>query len=324
MKYAYPERRSEAMKKAGVYPKVTAMYVMRVIATNPNGDPAGGNLPRRLGDKGLITPMSQKRKIRDMITGEHGAFLQAVSDLGLKREQWDIAIRKYPDAAMSEDINSKLAATLHGAAESTHADARLFGIMLAPENKGKKEKVEKKGEKIDRFIRTGVVVIGNGISVAPVVIQSEQITRVLGMSVSDESEEQKEGGMGQMPFVQFGLYCFPVFVNSTKSFWTASKTTPVDIEVFRRLLPHTGDMRSASRHNSDIVSFYWYEHQNLSGDYPDWMLQDAFKPKLKEGMDGSDMSHYDFFDPTGAEAKRLFGSNVKFIHEFVVENTQNA
>ena len=48
--------------------RATGLLVIEVVNSNPNGDPDNESEPRtRVGDRGEISPVSFKRKLRDLV-----------------------------------------------------------------------------------------------------------------------------------------------------------------------------------------------------------------------------------------------------------------
>lgn len=54
-------------------PRATGLIIVEVRNSNPNGDPERDGAPRkRRGDIGEISPVSVKRKIRDLVGSKQG------------------------------------------------------------------------------------------------------------------------------------------------------------------------------------------------------------------------------------------------------------
>ena len=73
---------------SGTFNRGTGLIVIEVRASNPNGDPDAEGEPRTTGAdrRGLISPVSFKRKLRDLVADAEGPAFQAASTaLGLDR-----------------------------------------------------------------------------------------------------------------------------------------------------------------------------------------------------------------------------------------------
>ena len=306
--------------------RVTGLVVMEIYATNPNGDPNADGVPRIMPDlRGLISNGSFKRKYRDLIADGHPAATAFLEDMGLKVGDNLIAMKKMEE---TNDQVGKQAAMLNQARKDghfSHHDVRLFGGFFAPakqvKTKGKngnadaeKPKTEKPTQ--DPFNQKGPLVVGNGVSIAPIEIVNMGITRSIGMSMNERTGEDKAGGMGNVSFVQFGIYAFPLYFSPTNALVKQSMMTANDLELFRRLVPYVGDNRSNSRTSADVSHVYWYEHELAYGDIADQQILDAFTPKLIEGRDGQKKEDYVFFDPSSDEAKKVFSKNIEFAMDF--------
>src|SRR2546427_12435193 len=66
-------------------PRITGLLVLEVRKSNPNGDPERESSPRQRPDgKGEISPVSVKRKLRDLVFEKQGIVWQhARQDLGI-------------------------------------------------------------------------------------------------------------------------------------------------------------------------------------------------------------------------------------------------
>ena len=61
--------------------RATGLLILEVVNSNPNGDPDRENDPRqRPNGLGEISPVSVKRKIRDLIEDHDGVFFQSLPE----------------------------------------------------------------------------------------------------------------------------------------------------------------------------------------------------------------------------------------------------
>ena len=134
----------------------TGLLVIEVRNSNPNGDPDRESDPRqRQDDIGEISPVSFKRKLRDLVDNKEGPVWNEISkqfDPTLEQQDFDILESRGRDRKkIKKEIES-------GEFETKYWDARLFGNTFLEEGGS-------------NSIRTGVVQFGLGISVAPINIE---------------------------------------------------------------------------------------------------------------------------------------------------------
>lgn len=244
----------------------TGLIIINVVNSNPNGDPDGESEPRTFeGDgRGLISPVSFKRKLRDMMenTAGHvrGAALAAVGSAAPGRSFSILESRGRDRKAISAMPLDEFRAA--------YWDGRVFGnTFVEAKDKG-------------RFITTGVVQVGPGVSVAPAEIVRLTLTNKAGV------EDDKDRGMAPLAFrvVRHGLYVMPFFVNPSAA--AKSGCDARDIELLKFLIPHAyAHTASSIRPQVEIVHAWYAEHKNPLGSCPDPLILAALKPKRKPGFD---------------------------------------
>lgn len=227
------------------------LLFIRVLNANPNGDPLKGNLPRTTNDGyGMITPVCIKRKVRNRM-----------QDLG-----YPIFVQSEDRATDDFSSLSQRAADQMGGIKDREVyantaceqwmDVRTFGQVFAfSDNKG-----------VSVGVR-GPVSISYALSVAPVTVESAQITK----SVNGDNKG-KEGmssdRMGMMHFVPFGVYVVKGSINVLQ----AEKTgfTEEDAEVVKECLRtlFVNDASSARPAGSMVVEkLFWFDHNCRDGQY---------------------------------------------------------
>ena len=254
--------------------RVTGLLIIEAVNSNPNGNPDQESDPRvRDNNIGEISPVSFKRKLRDLLEDREGPVFANVTQGFLPNDLgFDFCIletrgrdRKEIQKEMSDDIKEfKQDVFLKSTFVKKYWDARLFGNTFLEEggNKG--------------YIKTGVLQLGMGLSLAPVEIQRHTNTNKAGV------QEGKNQGMAPLAYrvVQHGVYAMPFFVNPT----FASKTgcQAFDLEVFNRLVRYAYDhTRSAIRPDVRIRHAWYMDHKSPLGSCPDYLLIDAMTPKRK-------------------------------------------
>ena len=176
--------------------RATGLLVIEVINSNPNGDPDRESDPRiRPDERGEISPVSFKRKVRDLVVDKDGPVWQAVSaqfDRPLDPSQFAILESR---GRKREEIIAEIG---NNTFLSKYWDARVFGNTFLE-------------DKLSNHLRTGVVQFGLGISVAPVRVERLTTTNKSGV------QEGKDRGMAPLGYrvVEHGVYTMPFFVNAT-------------------------------------------------------------------------------------------------------------
>src|SRR5436190_6249672 len=79
--------------------RATGLLIIEVINSNPNGDPDRESDPRQRPDgRGEISPVSFKRKLRDLVEEKNGPVWGWLShDMKLKEEEFGILERRGRD-----------------------------------------------------------------------------------------------------------------------------------------------------------------------------------------------------------------------------------
>lgn len=281
--------------------RATGLLVIEVINSNPNGDPDRESDPRqRPNGCGEISPVSFKRKLRDLLDDHDAPFFKGLPEkFSLHPENYYILEHRGRDRkSITAEMGKDPANFIESEFVRKYWDARVFGnTFLEEKNKnideaiddsptGKKEKINKK-----EFIKTGVVQFGMGVSIAPVYILRQTNTNKAGV------QEGKNAGLAPLAYriVEHGVYCMPFFVNP--NYAHKSGCTVDDIELFRLLIPYAYEMnRSAIRPDVRLRHAWYIEHKNMLGSCPEHLLFEALTPeKLGNAKDPS-TSWADYLD----------------------------
>lgn len=250
--------------------RATGLLIIEAVNSNPNGDPDRESDPRRRPNGlGEISPVSFKRKLRDLVEDYDGpVFKEVCTKLGLNKEEFKILesrgrVRKDITKEMSEDIKSfKQEKFLESKFVKKYWDGRLFGNTF----------LEEGGDK--GYIKTGVAQFTMGLSISPILIQRHTNTNKAGV------QEGKNQGMAPLAYrvVEHGVYYMPFYINPSNAH--KSGCTKKDIDLLKALIPFTYDhTRSAIRPDVRIRHAWYMEHQNSLGSCADWKLIDALTPK---------------------------------------------
>ena len=256
--------------------RATGLLIIEVINSNPNGDPDRESDPRQRPDgKGEISPVSFKRKVRDLIENQDGDVWKEISKaMSLDPKRFVILESRGRDR---KAINVELE---NGTFRDKYWDGRIFGNTFLEEGGSDK-------------IKTGVVQFGLGLSVAPIDISRHTNTSKSGV------QEGKDRGMAPMGyrFVPHGVYWMPFFVNPSAA--QKSGCTKQDIDLLLKIIPfaypHT---RSHARPMVEVRHAWFIEHKNVLGSCSDFALIAALTPKKKQDADQPSKSWEDYDIPT--------------------------
>ena len=276
--------------------RATGLLIIEAVNSNPNGDPDRESDPRtRPNGLGEISPVSFKRKLRDLI-GEHDApfFQNLPLQYRSDPDHYLILESRGRDRKTIKDEMSKNIQTfdqeefLASPFVKKYWDARVFGNTFLEEggNKG--------------YLKTGVVQMGLGLSVSPVNVVRHTNTNKAGV------QEGKNSGMAPMAYrvVEHGVYCMPFFVNP--NYAGKSGCTAEDIELLKLAIPYAYDLnRSAIRPDVRIRHAWYITHKNPLGSCPDYLLLEALTPERIGDPDDPSTKWSDYEDKTGLPKELL-------------------
>lgn len=253
----------------------TGLLVIEVINSNPNGDPDRESDPRQRGDgRGEISPVSFKRKLRDLIDNKEGPVWSHVrSKFGLSDDEYHILESR---GRVRKDIEREL---VEGTFTSKYWDGRVFGNTFLEEG-------------ASTFIRTGAVQFGLAVSIAPVEIRRITTTNKAGV------QEGKDRGMAPLGYrvVEHGVYCMPFFVNPTAA--VKSGCTRQDIDVMLASIPYAYTHTASYIRSFVEIRKAWYmEHMSPLGSCSDFALIDALAPKKIGNAEEPSVSWQDYEVP---------------------------
>ncbi len=242
--------------------RATGLLVIEVISSNPNGDPDRESDPRQRPDeRGEISPVSFKRKLRDLIENKDGPVWREVAqrfDPHLSGKNFCILESRGRDRKLIEEELK------NGTFVKKYWDGRIFGNTFLEEGSS-------------TSIKTGVAQFALGVSIAPISVQRMTNTNKAGV------QEGKDRGMAPLGYrvVQHGVYCMPCFINPTAA--TKSGCTQQDIDVLLRTMPY------AYAHTASYVRPFvgirhaWYvEHMSALGSCSDFELVAALTPSKRQ------------------------------------------
>jgi Cas7 group CRISPR-associated protein Csh2 len=259
-------------------PRITGLLILEVRKSNPNGDPERESSPRQRPDgKGEISPVSVKRKLRDLVLEKEGIVWQELkTNLGITNDDgFQILENRGRDRVSieTEIMNDQFI--------GKYWDARLFGNTFledADKLKGRhKGASDEKLAKVKDNLRAGVAHFGVGVSLAPIDIEFSTWTSKSGV------ETGKDRGMAPMAFrvVKHGLYAVPFFVNPNLAHKTGCTKQDVDLMLHLLKQIYTGT-RSVVRSMVEVVHAHTLTHKSRAGSVSDFAFLDVLAPKKLE------------------------------------------
>lgn len=288
---------------SNIIKRATGLLVIEVVNSNPNGDPDRESDPRQRPDScGEISPVSFKRKLRDLLDDHDAPFFKALPEkYSLKPENYFILEHRGRERkAITAEMGKDPSKFTESEFVRKYWDARVFGNTFlekkdADNDESGNDDAKEKKEKINKkeFIKTGVVQFGMGISIAPVDITRQTNTSKAGV------QEGKNAGMAPLAYrvVKHGVYCMPFFVNP--NFAHKSGCTADDIELLKLLIPYAYEMnRSAIRPDVRLRHAWYIEHKNLLGSCPEYLLLEALTPEKLGSKEDFSTAWSDYQDKT--------------------------
>ncbi len=270
---------TENTKNEGLV-RAAGLLVLEIKNSNPNGDPDRESDPRRRHDKrGEISPVSFKRKVRDLIENKDGPVWGGISknfQPSLNPEGFYIL------ESRGRDRNKIKKELENGGSEfkMKYWDGRVFGNTFLEEGSSD-------------TIKTGVAQFALGVSIAPVEIERMTNTNKAGV------QEGKDRGMAPLAYriVQHGVYCMPFFINPTAA--VKSGCTKQDIDLLLKIIPYAyPHTASYIRPFVDIRHAWYIEHKSALGSCSDFLLIDALTPRKKDEPEKPSSSWDDYEVPT--------------------------
>lgn len=267
-------------------PRATGLLVIVVENSNPNGDPDQENDPRRRShdNRGMITGVSFKRKLRDLVLRKEELVWQKVAtelSIAPLDGHWSydgyrfdiLEDRELKGSEITSLINEGEEGGNFAAFQKRYWDGRVFGNTFLPE--------ETKGN----HIRSGVAHFGLAISVSPVRVHRLTKTKMAPPGGRSEGEEGPTRGMAPLAHrvVEHGVYCMPFFINPTGTKGKrGTGCTALDITLLIKLIryayPHT---KSDIRPLVEVRHAWYAEHEDDLGSFSEFDFIEKLSPKRK-------------------------------------------
>jgi CRISPR-associated protein Csd2 len=271
--------------------RATGLLVIAVENVNPNGDPDRESDPRQRSHdrRGYISGVSFKRKLRDLVELKEGPVWQHMKKkLTLNDDLFCILESRERGFSEVKDAGEAWRKVLQlidrgdngSAVVNKYWDARVFGATFLEKGEDAPQTGGGVGSKDRKHIRTGVAQFGIAVSVAPVQIHRDTITK------KASAQESKDRGMAPLAcrYVEHGVYCMPFFVNPTAAI--QSGCTAKDIALLLNLIkPAYANTRSVTRSHGIIEILHaWYaEHVDDLGSFSEFEFIERLMPRRKGG-----------------------------------------
>ena len=258
--------------------KVDFAVIFTARNANPNGDPLNGNRPRENYDGfGEVSDVAIKRKIRNRLQ-DMGELIFVQSDD--RADDNYVSLRERADSVeeLKKAARAKDPRKYAEVACAQWTDVRTFGQVFAF-----------KGDTLSVGVR-GPVSIHPAFSVAPVEVESLQITKSVN---SETADKRASDSMGQKHRVNFGLYVFYGSINcqlAEKTGFSEEDAGKIH-EALKTLFDN--DASSARPEGSmEVCRVLWWQHNSASGQYPSAKVHRSLKvaPNTEMPMQYEDFS----------------------------------
>jgi CRISPR-associated protein Csd2 len=249
---------------------------------------------RELDGLGMISPVSFKRKFRDLVEEKSEVYKGAQEKLKLgvdSKNEFEVLERRGRD-------RKEVVALDREEFKKKYWDARIFGNTFL-ESLSADDKKKKEDGGYEHLINTGALQIGVGMSIAPIDVVRMTNTNKSGV------QADKDRGMAPLAFrvVQHGIYCIPIYVNPSIALKTGA--TKEDLDLFKFILPfvyqHTA---SAIRPQISILHAWFAEHKNTLGSCPEHLFINALTPQVKADV-SKPLSMTDYIIPNRDALSKL-------------------
>jgi Cas7 group CRISPR-associated protein Csh2 len=262
-------------------PRATGLLVIAVENSNPNGDPDQESDPRRRShdNRGMITGVSFKRKLRDLVLRKDEVVWPKVAPAlgiiekdGLWRKdgiEFDILERRDIKRPEVNELLSKQFDKF----KAKFWDARVFGNTFLEEGG------------LDT-VRSGVAHFVLAVSVSPVRVHRLTKTKMAPAQSGRDGEQGPTRGMAPLAHrvVEHGVYTMPFFINPTGAQGKrGTGCTPLDIALLLKLIryayPHT---KSDIRPLVEVRHAWYAEHDDDLGSFSEFEFIEKLTPRRKD------------------------------------------
>lgn len=282
-------------------PRMTGVLIIEVNESNPNGDPDRESDPRSLPDRrGVISAVSFKRKLRDLIHEKDGIIWQTVAntfDPELDPDRYRILetrslVRREVTALLKGNKTENRRDGNYAEFHNRFWDARVFGnTFLESSEDEEKSADDQQKANLRNSVRNGVAQFVNAHSVCPIEIKRDTNTKKSG------AQEGKDRGMAPLADrrVMHGVYVMPFFVNPALAHRTHCNA--IDIELLLRIIqPAYPATASRARPFVEARHAFVIEHKSPLGSCSDFDVVKHFTPFRTDGRPDEPSTSWEQYD----------------------------
>lgn len=257
--------------KQSEIPRATGLLIIAVENSNPNGDPDQESDPRRRShdNRGMISGVSFKRKVRDLILRKDGLIWQKLAKKLHITHDGDVWSKDgyYFDILEDRELKGNDVSSLIDDEQKKKGfiefkrkfwDGRVFGNTFLQEGT--------KGY----HVRSGVAHFGLAISVSPIRVHRLTKTKMAppgGCKEDDENGQTR--GMAPLAHrvVEHGVYAMPFFINPTGAQGKiGTGCTTLDIALLLNIIRYAyAHTRSDIRPLVEVRHAWYAEHNDDLG-----------------------------------------------------------
>jgi len=246
--------------------KIDFAIVFTVKKANPNGDPLNGNRPRVDYDGfGEVSDVCLKRKLRNRLQ-DMGEDIFVQSDDNRKEGDTFRSLKdrfdnnpEIKEAANDREKQVNIACR-------TWYDVRAFGQVFAFK-KGKKSDDNEGSDSVSIGVR-GPVSIQSAVSLDPVDIFSQQITKSVNLETEKDPDKKGSDTMGMKHRVEYGVYVSYGSINCQLAEKTGFSDEDADKLLAALKSLFVNDESSARPSGSmKVEKVVWWKHNCKNGQY---------------------------------------------------------
>ena len=283
------------IEKESLKNKIDFALIFTVKKANPNGDPLNGNRPRvDYEGFGEVSDVCLKRKLRNRLQdlGED-IFVQSEDnkkegdEFTSLRDRYDYNenIKKIELKINKKNNKKTIDCERHAkVACETWYDVRAFGQVFAFKKDKKSKKDEEENEKeapVSIGIR-GPVTIHNAVSINPVDIHSQQITKSVNLETESDGKKGSDT-MGMKHRVEYGVYVTYGSINCQLAEKTGFSESDAEKLLTALVTLFENDESSARPSGSmKVEEVVWWKHNCKNGQYASADVHDSIEICLDE------------------------------------------
>lgn len=257
--------------------KIDFALVFKVKKANPNGDPLNGNRPRiDYEGYGEVSDVCLKRKLRNRLL-DLGENIFVQSDNNRKDDYRSLKDRFDNNPAIKEAKNDR--ARQVEIACKTWYDVRAFGQVFAF-----KKGAESDGADAVSVGVRGPVTIQNAVSIEPVDIFSQQITKSVNLE-TDKKDPDKKGRdtMGMKHRVEHGIYVTYGSINCQLAEKTGFSNEDADkLLLALRSLFENDESAARPAGSMNVEYVIWWKHNCKTGQYSSATVHESIGIQIDE------------------------------------------